>query len=60
MSEPIVIKIPAVTEWTLKELRYACKHNKVKGYTKMDRDELIVEVNEIISKFNKGKANEGI
>jgi hypothetical protein len=48
MVTPIIIKIPALSEWTITELRYTCRKNKVKGYTKMTREQLIIEVNEII------------
>lgn len=44
-----IIKIPAVKEWTLKDLKYTCKRNKVKGYTKMSRDELVAAVENIIA-----------
>jgi len=45
------INIPSVESWNITELRFACKRNKVKGYTKMSREELIVEVKGIIEKF---------
>lgn len=49
MSEkPVVINIPAVETWPITHLRNACKRNKVKGYTKMDREQLIVAVKAII------------
>jgi len=48
-QKPIVINIPAVGTWTITDLRHTCRKNKVKGYTKMDRDQLIVEVNNIIT-----------
>lgn len=28
------IRVSSVESWTLKELKYCCKNNKVKGYTK--------------------------
>lgn len=51
MNEEVIINIPSVEEWNVTQLRYTCKKNKVKGYTKMDRDELIVAVKEVISKL---------
>lgn len=52
MSEkPVVINIPPVEEWPLKDLRSVCKHNKIKGYTKMDKGELIQHVRGIIKKM---------
>jgi hypothetical protein len=48
MDEPIIIKIPSVKEWNVTQLRYACRKNKIKGYTKMNREQLIVVVERII------------
>jgi hypothetical protein len=45
---PVVINIPAVETWPITHLRNACKRNKVKGYTKMDREQLIAEVKAIL------------
>ncbi|MGD6876944.1 hypothetical protein [Bacillus infantis] len=50
-EEKVIINIPSVEEWNITQLRYTCKKNKVKGYTKMDRDELIVAVKDILSKL---------
>lgn len=43
-----MINIPPPEEWTLTGLRYTCRKNKVKGYTKMTRTELMYEVKQII------------
>lgn len=43
-----VIKIPDVEEWNITALRNCCKKNKVKGYTKMSKCELVAKVKEII------------
>lgn len=48
VDNPIIIKIPKVDDWTITDLRYTCKKNKVKGYTKMSREQLIIKVNSII------------
>lgn len=49
MSEnPIIIEIPTVETWTMKDLKYTCRHNKVKGYTKMSKEELIDAVKKVI------------
>lgn len=40
-EETIVINIPPVEEWTLRNLKSVCRHNKIKGYTKMERDQLV-------------------
>lgn len=50
-SKPIIINIPGVKEWTITDLRKCCSKNKVKGYTKMSREELEEEVSRIIKKL---------
>ena len=47
------INIPSIESWTITELRYTCRRNKVKGYTKMDKEQLIEEVKKVINKFKK-------
>lgn len=56
-EKPIIINIPAIYTWTLKELKYACKKNKVKGYTKMSREELVTAVENIVLNFKNSEAN---
>lgn len=53
MSAEIVIDIPPVEEWTMKQLKYVCKHHKVKGYTRMNREQLIEAVKAILENLNK-------
>ena len=48
-GESVTIRVPSVESWTLKELKYCCKNHKVKGYTKMNRDQLIKAVKEILN-----------
>lgn len=48
-EDTVTIKIPPVNEWTLTQLRNLCKRNKVKGYTKMNKEQLIKEANNIIA-----------
>ena len=50
-GESVTIKVPGVEEWTLKELRYCCKNHKVKGYTKMTKEQLVTVVKEILEKL---------
>lgn len=52
-STPVTIHIPSVDSWTITDLRYTCRRNKVKGYTAMDREQLIEEVKKVINKFKK-------
>lgn len=52
-KKPIIIKIPKVSNWTITDLRYTCKNNKIKGYTKMNREQLISEVENIIDNIHK-------
>lgn len=47
-EKTIVINIPPIEKWTMKELKYVCKHNKVKGYTKMERKQLVQCVKKIL------------
>lgn len=49
----VLIKIPDVEEWTLTQLRNNCKRHRIKGYTKMSREELIIEVNKILDNMKK-------
>lgn len=50
-EKPVIINIPSVDTWNLTSLRYACKKNKVKGYKKMTRDQLIEEVKGIVARL---------
>ena len=50
----VVIKIPAIDTWPITHLRNACKRNKIKGYTKMDREQLIVAVKGILKRLTRG------
>lgn len=52
-GEAITIKVPAVSKWTITELRKCCKKHKIQGYTKMDRQQLIAEVEKIIAGIRK-------
>lgn len=47
-GEAVTIKIPKVEEWTITSLRNCCKKNKIKGYTKMSKEQLVKEVENII------------
>jgi len=53
MSEKVIINIPSIDSWTITDLRFTCRKNKIKGYSKMSREELIEEVKKIINKFKK-------
>lgn len=52
-DEPIIIHMPKIEDWTITSLRNTCKKNKVKGYTKMNKEQLIIEVKNIINKIKK-------
>ncbi|PDY91452.1 hypothetical protein [Bacillus toyonensis] len=58
-DQTVIVSIPPVEEWPLKQLKSVCRHNKIKGYTKMDRKELVHHVKEII-KSMKPTEEEGI
>lgn len=55
-DKEVIINIPSVDTWTLKDLRYACKKNKIKNYTKMSREELVSAVTKLIENL-KGKGD---
>lgn len=50
LEKPIVLSMGRLEDWPITHLRNACKKNKVKGYTKMSKDELIQEVKRILNK----------
>lgn len=50
-KDVVTINIPAPEEWTMTQLKYTCQRHKVKGYTKMIRSELVVEVKKIIQQI---------
>lgn len=58
VEKPVILNIPSVETWTLKELKYTCKRNKVKGYTKMTKDELIVAVKGVIENFKAERSED--
>lgn len=47
-SDKVSIRIPGIDEWSLSDLKKCCKRNKVKGYTKMSKEQLQEAVNEIV------------
>lgn len=59
-EQAITINITPVEKWTLKQLKSVCKHNKIKGYTKMDRKELVQHVKEVIKSMKPIKEGEWI
>ena len=54
-NEKIVIEIPSVDTWNITALRGACKRNKVKGYTKMDKEQLVEAVKGIIANMGRDR-----
>lgn len=56
-EKTVVINIPAVETWPITHLRGACKRNKVKGYTKMNRDQLVEAVKTIMKNFKNEEVN---
>lgn len=49
-DKPIVIDMGNIEDWPITHLRRACQKNKVKGYSKMSKDELVQEVKKILQK----------
>jgi len=59
-DKTVIVSIPPVEEWPLKQLKSVCRHNKIKGYTKMDREKLVQHVKEIIKSMTPVKEGEWI
>lgn len=57
MSEEIVetFSIPPVKDWTLTDLKYACKNNNVKGYSKMNKGQLVEVVEGLFAQMEADK-----
>jgi len=47
-TKEVALNIPAVDTWPITHLRKCCKKNKIKGYTKMDREQLVQAVKKFI------------
>jgi len=47
-TDKVTIRIPGINEWSLSDLKRCCMKNKVKGYTKMSKEQLQDAVKEII------------
>lgn len=52
-EETVIINIPPISEWSMAELRKFCKRNKVKGYLKMERKELVEKTTEIVENIKR-------
>lgn len=50
-KDVVCIKMPGVKDWPISHLKKCCSKNKVKGYSKMSREELEIEVEKIIDKI---------
>jgi len=59
-TKEIVLNIPSVDDWTLTDLRKCCRKNKVKGYAKFSREQLIKAVKDVIKQFNKDTSDEHV
>ena len=53
----VMIDMGKIEDWPISHLKMACKKNKVKGYTKMSKDELVIAVRNIIDSYSKSKGN---
>jgi|GEM_PF-3193542 len=54
-GEAVTIELPSLEEWPISHLRKACKKNKVKGYSKMSKEELVKAVRRILREFDNKK-----
>jgi len=57
-TKEVNINIPAVDDWTLTDLRKCCRKNKVKGYAKFSREQLILAVKDVIKQFSEDTQDE--
>lgn len=54
-GDPVIIKMPRLEDWPITHLRNACKKNKVKGYSKMNKEQLVDAVRKILDNYHKEK-----
>ena len=54
-TDKVSIRIPGINEWSLSDLKKCCKGNKVKGYTKMSKEQLQEAVREIVKSISERK-----
>lgn len=54
-GEAVTIKMPKLEDWPITQLRKTCKKNKVKGYTKMTKEQLVEAVRQILDDFHSKK-----
>ena len=57
-TKEVALNIPSVDDWTLTDLRKCCRKNKVKGYAKFSREQLILAVKDVIRQFTEGTEDE--
>lgn len=51
---PVILDMGKLEDWPITHLRRACQRNKIKGYTSMNRDELVAAVRGIIQRSKGG------
>lgn len=51
---PVILDMGKLEDWPISHLRRACQRNKVKGYTTMNKDELVAAVRDIIQQSKGG------
>ena len=54
-GEAVTIELPSLEEWPISHLRKACKKNKVKGYSKMSKDELVEAIKQLLRGLDNKK-----
>lgn len=57
-SQTIIIDMGRLEDWPITHLRRTCQKNKIKGYSKMSKEDLVLAVREILKKFHKEKEGE--
>jgi len=51
VKDTCTISMGRIEDWTITSLRYTCKKNKVPGYTKRSKDQLVEAVKGIFAKL---------
>jgi hypothetical protein len=53
-ERPVILDMGKLEDWPITHLRRACQRNQIKGYSRMNRDELVAAVRGIIQRSKGG------
>lgn len=54
-GQSVTIQLPKLEDWPISHLRKACMKNKVKGYTTMNKEQLVEAVRKIFKELDEKK-----